>query len=109
MIRLARRTILAWIAALPLGLAAKAGAETQAAETASDVPPGEQRWLCTFNECDPYVYDPLKGDPDNIAGDHPLPPGIAFEDLPDDWLCPVCGSPKSYFVKTDRHYVPLEE
>ena len=33
-----------------------------------------------------YVYDPAVGDPDNgIAA------GTAFEDLPEDWVCPVCG------------------
>ena len=39
-----------------------------------------------------YVYDPVEGDPDgNVA------PGTKFEDLPDDWLCPVCGAGKSEF------------
>lgn len=44
--------------------------------------------------CDPcgYIYDPAVGDPDgNIA------PGTAFEDLPDDWVCPVCGVGKDMF------------
>lgn len=41
-----------------------------------------------------YVYDPEKGDPEsNIA------PGTAFEDLPDDWVCPVCGASKDEFEK----------
>ena len=40
-----------------------------------------------------YVYDPEKGDPE-----HGTAPGTAFEDLPDDWVCPVCKSPKSKFV-----------
>ncbi len=38
--------------------------------------------------CDPcgYEYDPAVGDPDNgIAA------GTAFEDLPADWVCPLCG------------------
>ncbi|MDD3886927.1 MAG: rubredoxin [Victivallaceae bacterium] len=39
-----------------------------------------------------YVYDPVKGDPD--AG---IVPGTAFEDLPDDWVCPECGAGKSEF------------
>lgn len=39
-----------------------------------------------------YVYDPEQGDPD---GD--IPPGTAFEDLPDDWQCPVCGASKEDF------------
>jgi flavin reductase (DIM6/NTAB) family NADH-FMN oxidoreductase RutF/rubredoxin len=39
-----------------------------------------------------YVYDPEKGDPDNG-----IQPGTAFESLPDSWVCPVCGAPKSAF------------
>lgn len=39
-----------------------------------------------------YVYDPANGDPDNGVS-----PGTAFEDLPDDWVCPVCGADKSLF------------
>jgi len=41
-----------------------------------------------------YVYDPEKGDPDNG-----VEPGTAFEDVPEDWGCPVCGAPKSEFSK----------
>ena len=43
-----------------------------------------------------YIYDPAEGDPH--AG---IPPGTAFEDLPDDWECPVCGVTKKDFVKID--------
>ncbi len=39
-----------------------------------------------------YVYDPAKGDPDNDVA-----AGTAFEDLPDDWVCPVCGAAKDDF------------
>jgi|WetSurMetagenome_2_1015567.scaffolds.fasta_scaffold135206_2 flavin reductase (DIM6/NTAB) family NADH-FMN oxidoreductase RutF/rubredoxin len=39
-----------------------------------------------------YVYDPAEGDP--AAG---IAAGTAFEDLPDSWVCPVCGAPKSEF------------
>jgi rubredoxin len=44
--------------------------------------------------CDPcgYVYDPKEGDPDND-----VEPGTAFEDLPDDWVCPLCGVGKDEF------------
>jgi len=41
-----------------------------------------------------YVYDPAVGDP--TQG---IPPGTSFTDLPDNWICPVCGLAKSYFVK----------
>lgn len=43
-----------------------------------------------------YVYDPSVGDPDND-----IAPGTAFEDIPDDWVCPVCGAPKSEFSKEE--------
>ena len=39
-----------------------------------------------------YVYNPEKGDPD-----HEIPPGTPFEDLPDDWVCPMCGVGKNSF------------
>ena len=41
-----------------------------------------------------YIYDPLKGDPE-----HGVKPGTFFEDLPSDWLCPICFVPKSMFEK----------
>ena len=41
-----------------------------------------------------YIYDPEKGDPDNG-----VEPGTAFEDVPDDWVCPVCGAGKDSFSK----------
>lgn len=43
----------------------------------------------TAYKCDPcgYIYDPLRGEPKNG-----IPPGTAFEDLPDDYICPVCGA-----------------
>ena len=39
-----------------------------------------------------YVYDPAVGDLDND-----IPAGTAFEDLPEDWVCPMCGLDKSAF------------
>jgi len=41
-----------------------------------------------------YVYDPEKGDPDNE-----VEPGTKFEDLPDNWVCPICGAGKEDFEK----------
>ncbi len=41
-----------------------------------------------------YIYDPEKGDPDGG-----IKPGTRFEDIPDDWTCPVCGAEKSQFKK----------
>ncbi|UCF07171.1 MAG: rubredoxin [Thermoplasmata archaeon] len=43
-----------------------------------------------------YVYDPAKGD--SGAG---IVPGTAFEDLPGDWVCPVCGAGKEDFEKVE--------
>lgn len=45
--------------------------------------------------CD-YVYDPEKGDPDSN-----VEPGTAFDDLPDDWVCLVCGVGKDEFHPED--------
>jgi rubredoxin len=39
-----------------------------------------------------YIYDSSEGDPDNG-----IEPGTVFEDLPDDWVCPVCGADKDAF------------
>lgn len=47
------------------------------------------KYVCTV--CG-YVYDPELGDPDNSVA-----PGTAFEDIPDDWVCPVCGADKDQF------------
>ena len=43
-----------------------------------------------------YVYDPEKGDPENG-----IDPGTAFEDLPDDWECPLCGVGKEDFEEKE--------
>jgi len=43
-----------------------------------------------------YVYDPELGDPDGG-----IKPGIPFEEIPDDWVCPVCGAAKSDFEKEE--------
>ena len=45
--------------------------------------------------CEPcgYVYDPEVGDPGGTAS------GTAFEDIPDDWVCPVCGMGKDVFAE----------
>ncbi|MCB1152218.1 MAG: rubredoxin [Deltaproteobacteria bacterium] len=39
-----------------------------------------------------YVYDPEKGDPEGG-----IAPGTPFEDLPEDWACPLCGVDKDMF------------
>ncbi len=49
-----------------------------------------QRWIC---ESCGFIYDPADGDPDGG-----IPPGTAWEDIPDSWFCPVCGARKQDFV-----------
>lgn len=44
-----------------------------------------------------YIYDPAAGDPDNG-----VQPGTAFGDIPEDWVCPLCGVDKDQFVETDE-------
>jgi rubredoxin len=46
-------------------------------------------WQCTV--CG-YIYDPNEGDP--ASG---VPPDTPFDELPDDWVCPVCGVGKDQF------------
>ena len=49
------------------------------------------KYVCTA--CG-YVYDPAQGDPDSgVAA------GTAFADIPDSWVCPVCGVGKDLFEK----------
>jgi rubredoxin len=49
------------------------------------------KWQCLM--CG-YIYDPAKGDPGQA-----VPPGTAFEDLPEEWECPDCGASKDEFEK----------
>lgn len=46
------------------------------------------------HECDVcgYVYDPAVGDPNSEIAE-----GTAFDALPDNWTCPVCGADKDQF------------
>ena len=48
-----------------------------------------QKYICTICQ---YEYDPAVGDPD-----HGIAPGTAFEDIPEDWCCPLCGAGKDDF------------
>ncbi|NQU05805.1 MAG: rubredoxin [Calditrichaeota bacterium] len=43
-----------------------------------------------------YIYDPELGIPENG-----IKPGTLFEDLPDDWVCPICGAEKDAFEIQD--------
>ncbi|MFU0800127.1 MAG: rubredoxin [Xylanivirga thermophila] len=44
-----------------------------------------------------YIYDPEIGDPDSD-----IAPGTAFEDLPEDWVCPECGVGKDMFEPVEE-------
>jgi len=55
-----------------------------------------KKYVCTA--CG-YVYDPEQGDPDSG-----IKPGTLFDEIPDDWVCPVCGAPKSMFVEEGCTY-----
>lgn len=48
-----------------------------------------RRWIC--EPCG-FIYDPEEGDPDGGVA-----PGTAFEDIPEDWMCPICGATKADF------------
>ena len=52
-----------------------------------------QKYICDV--CG-YVYDPQIGDPDGG-----IDPGTPFEDIPDDWVCPICGVSKEDFSPLD--------
>jgi rubredoxin len=52
-----------------------------------------EKWRCI--PCD-YIYDPEEGDPEGG-----IPAGTNFEDLPDDWECPICGVGKDEFEKVE--------
>jgi rubredoxin len=51
----------------------------------------EEAWICSTTNCG-YIYVPSKGDRKGK-----IPPGTPFEELPEDWRCPVCGASKKAF------------
>ena len=53
-----------------------------------------KKYVCTV--CG-YVYDPAVGDPDSG-----IEPGTAFEDIPADWVCPLCGVGKDDFEVSEE-------
>ena len=48
-----------------------------------------EKYICTV--CG-YVYDPEIGD-----AEHGIAPGTKWEDIPDDFVCPLCGVGKEMF------------
>jgi flavin reductase (DIM6/NTAB) family NADH-FMN oxidoreductase RutF/rubredoxin len=59
--------------------------------SSADVREKPEVWQCQLCH---YEYESAKGDP--ISG---IPAGTSFLDLPDDWVCPICGADKSMFEK----------
>ena len=55
--------------------------------------PEHARYIC--NGCG-YEYDQDFGDPENE-----IDPGTAFDQLPEEWICPECGEDKSSFIKVE--------
>ena len=51
-----------------------------------------QKWECPCG----YIYDPAEGD-----HEHGVAPGTAWEDVPADWVCPLCGAEQDAFWKAD--------
>jgi rubrerythrin len=49
-----------------------------------------QKWIC--RQCS-MIYDPVIGDPDSG-----IAPGTPFEQIPEDWVCPICGATKKTFI-----------
>ncbi len=62
-------------------------------EEKKEAKPKMAKYECTV--CG-YIYDPELGDPDSG-----VKPGTPFEELPDDWVCPVCGAGKDEFEKIE--------
>lgn len=54
----------------------------------------EDMWQCQTTNCG-YIYNPDKGDRKGK-----ISAGVLFQDLPEQWVCPVCGAGK-------RHFRPL--
>ena len=53
-----------------------------------------KKYICTVCH---WIYDPAVGDPDGG-----IAPGTAFEDIPDDWVCPLCGVTKEDFEPVEE-------
>lgn len=74
----------------PTYIAPEAG-DASAPSSEEKAPASSEKYECSI--CG-YVYDSAVGDPDSG-----IPPGTRFEDIPDDWVCPICGATKADFAK----------
>jgi rubredoxin len=70
-----------------------AGGDGRESAPHSDEEESMAKWECKV--CG-WVYDEETGDAESGAA-----PGTKFEDLPDDWVCPLCGAPKKDFEKIE--------
>lgn len=61
----------------------------QAAARVANDDPQTRKWIC--RQCS-MIYDPVAGHPDSG-----ITPGTPFEEIPDDWQCPICGATKKTF------------
>jgi rubredoxin/molybdopterin converting factor small subunit len=50
-----------------------------------------------------YVYDPKEGD-----ATQGIAPGTPFSELPETWVCPLCGLPKANFVKVETGFITVK-
>lgn len=55
----------------------------------------KKMWQCQMQSCG-YIYNPEKG-----CKKSGTPKDVAFEDLPEDWRCPLCGVGKKMFKPLD--------
>ena len=53
-----------------------------------------KKYVCTV--CN-WIYDPAKGDPEGG-----IVPGTSFEEIPYDWVCPLCGVGKDDFEELEE-------
>ena len=51
-----------------------------------------------------YIYDPHNGDPERG-----IKAGTDLEDLPSNWVCPVCGIEKDYFYVLENENIDYPE
>ena len=94
---LSRRRVL--LAMGTASVSSLAGTHGHASDSPRIAQPGglDQLWVCNDIDCSPHIYDPREGDPDGG-----IPAGTPMEDIPDDWICPECGAPKSAFIPYRR-------
>ncbi|MCY4471481.1 MAG: rubredoxin [Kistimonas sp.] len=57
-----------------------------------------KQWRCLV--CG-FIYDEAKGLKEEGASEYEIAPGTAWEDVPEDWVCPVCGVGKADFVMVE--------